>query len=79
MCKPAALCQEHGAGTGGWPTVKSFTAATPAGVIFPRNRPGMVCEELRAPGVLSGFIDSIVASARDAAMQQVTSAASAEL
>ena len=63
----AALCQEHGAGNGGWPTVKSFTAATPRVVSFPRGRPGMVCEELRAPGVLPAYVETVVAATRAAA------------
>ena len=62
-----ALCQEHGAGNGGWPTVKSFTAATPRGVPFPRGRPGMVCEELRAPGVLPTYVETVVAATSAAA------------
>lgn len=67
-CRAAPeLCTEHGAGQGGWPTVKAFTATTPAGTPFPREQPGMVCEELRAAGRLPRYVREVVDAARAAA------------
>jgi len=59
-----ALCQVHGAGAGGWPTVKTFSAAAPGGAAFPREAGGMVCEELRSDGRLTRHVAAAVAAAR---------------
>lgn len=56
-----ALCSAHGAGSGGWPTVKSFSAAAPRGLPYPRTRDGMVCEELKADGVLRSYVTRTLA------------------
>ena len=59
-----ALCSEHQAGAGGWPTVKSFTAATgPSGARFQQKTHGKVCDELSTPGVLTGYVAQVVAAA----------------
>jgi hypothetical protein len=54
------LCAAHGAGAGGWPTIKSFSAATPQGAPFPRTQPGSVCDEISAPGRLEAYVKGIV-------------------
>jgi hypothetical protein len=59
-----ALCNEHAAGSGGWPTVKAFSAMSPAGASFPRKLPGMVCDELKSPGRLAEYVAETVAAAR---------------
>jgi hypothetical protein len=61
-----ALCGEHGAGAGGWPTVKAFSAAHPEGAPFPRKLPGLVCEELRTAGRLPDYIAETVAGSAGA-------------
>ncbi len=67
-CRAApALCAAHGAGAGGWPTIKAFSAAAPDGAPFPREMGGMVCEEMRADGRLPRYVAQTLAAARAAA------------
>jgi hypothetical protein len=58
-----ALCSTHGAGSGGWPTIKSFSAATPGGAPFPRTQQGSVCDEIASPGRLQAYAEGLVGSA----------------
>ena len=52
-----ALCQEHEAGRGGWPTVRTFSAATgAAGEKYVQKTSGMVCEELRSGTTLEDYV-----------------------
>ena len=55
------FCSKHGAGSGGWPTVKSFSAAAPGGLPYPRTRDGMVCDELKGAGVLHSYVKRTLA------------------
>ncbi len=58
------LCKEHEAGSGGWPTVKHFTATTgPSGARFAQKTPKKVCDELSTPGVLQSYVAEIAAAA----------------
>ena len=57
----AELCKKHNAGQGGWPTIKSFTAATGlAGEPFPRTQGGSVCDEIASPGRLQAYVSGVV-------------------
>jgi len=59
------LCQQHGAGVGGWPTVKAFTRSEPNGIPFPRSMEGPVCDELISPGVLERFVTTVSAATHE--------------
>jgi hypothetical protein len=57
------LCAAHSAGAGGWPTIKSFSAATgPGGAPFPRTQQGSVCDEISSPGRLEAYVKGTVGS-----------------
>ena len=62
-----ALCQAHAAGQGGWPTIKSFTPAAPAGAPFPRTQQGSVCDEISSPGRLEAYVKGVLGEAAAAA------------
>ena len=55
-----ALCSAHGAGSGGWPTIKSFSLAAPGGLPFPRTQHGSVCDEIASPGRLQAYAEGLV-------------------
>lgn len=63
-----ALCQEHEAGRGGWPTVRVFTSATGAqGSKYVQKTHGMVCDELKSGTTLEDYVRAQVADAAQAA------------
>jgi hypothetical protein len=72
------LCNAYSAGSGGWPTLYSFSAATPKGALFPRTMPGAVCDELASPGRLSNYVAGTVAQAK-AAFEATATARDGEL
>lgn len=53
-----ALCQQHGAGQGGWPTIKYFNKATgPAGARYVQKTTNMVCDELKQHEYMQSYVD----------------------
>jgi hypothetical protein len=74
-----ALCATHGAGSGGWPTIRSFSAATPGGAPFPRTQQGSVCDEIASPGRLQAYVEGLVGGSGAAAGGGAAAAAAAEL
>ena len=63
-----ALCQQHGAGQGGWPTLITFDASTGTkGRRFVQKKAGMVCDELKVPARMREHVVDSVAVARAAA------------
>ena len=74
-----ALCNAHGAGTGGWPLIKHWSAAHPytsdpdtSGQRYPRTKEGAVCDEIVSEGRLAGYVSGVLAEA--AAVGQTSSA-----
>ena len=58
------VCAKYQAGSGGWPTVYSFTAAAPEGKPFPREMPGSVCDEIVSPGRFNKYVTETVKATR---------------
>ena len=62
-----ALCAEHQAGAGGWPTVKHFSSFTgPNGSRFVQRTQSKVCDELATPGVLNAYVAHVLDQAKSA-------------
>ena len=72
-----ALCSEHQAGAGGWPTVKHFSSVTGMkGARFVQHTASKVCDELATPGVLNAYVATVLEEAKSS---QASSTNSAEL
>jgi hypothetical protein len=68
-CRAAgSLCQTQGGGRGGWPTIKTYTAATgTTGAFYKQKASGPVCDELKVPSNMKAYVLDAVAATRAAA------------
>lgn len=68
-CRVAkAACAKHGAGSKGWPTMKTFSSQTgAAGAHYVQREKGMVCDELKKEERMRALIEETAATAAPAA------------
>jgi hypothetical protein len=62
---PNTNCQKYGAGSGGWPTIKTFSAKSgETGAMYKQKTSKAVCDELKEVSAMEAYVKEAVAAIR---------------
>jgi hypothetical protein len=76
-----AVCRANAAGSGGWPTIKTFTKATgAAGSFYTQKQQGKaVCDELKVVDNMKAYVNEAVVAERKRVAAGAAASGSGEL